>query len=488
MTSAKQIFVPNGTGQYKFYEDVLQTIFSKSLDESRKIVSISVTGAFRTGKSFILNYFLRYLKAHYVWHDATNWLGDKNEPLQGFDWLASLDPVTNGIMIWPEIFLHDDLANDEKYAIVIMDTQGFFEPGSRKSDHSAIFGLCSAMASTNIYNIWKDFTQAQLEHIHQFSIEGTSRMRLKQKTPFQRLVLLLRDYDTTELSYGFEGGKKLLDNRMQNDLEMPDLPIHDFFKSIECFLMCKHSVNAARNDKFNGSLAMLDEEFIQLLKIFVPKVLAPSQLKPKTLNGLVLNTKNFVRIFAYYAAYFREGELKVVVNEEIRRAFNDDLNISCVALEALHVSIEHYNHFMEAVKETLESNFDLLQFYHEDAKKKSLKFYNDQNKESHTDTALIVAAYRRKLLKDLDEIYRVAFQGSVSDEKEKKVARFYERLGLHINHSLNSIVSFFSLIGGALGALWRRLPDKTRDHIEETFFRVLAEKCVEEIEKMFASA
>ena len=53
---------------------------------------ISVTGAFRTGKSFLLNYLLLYLRQLEEAADTDgnfaddNWLKDDNEELTGFVW------------------------------------------------------------------------------------------------------------------------------------------------------------------------------------------------------------------------------------------------------------------------------------------------------------------------------------------------------------------------------------------------------------------
>jgi hypothetical protein len=42
-------------------DGVLESIFLHPMVKDRKIVTVSVIGAFRKGKSFLLDYFLRYL-------------------------------------------------------------------------------------------------------------------------------------------------------------------------------------------------------------------------------------------------------------------------------------------------------------------------------------------------------------------------------------------------------------------------------------------
>lgn len=121
MAQAIKVFVPNGKGGYDFHRDVLDQIFEAVASEKRQIVSISIAGAMRTGKSFMLNFLLRYLKSKYSCHPVSDWLGGKDVPLEGFEWREDLNAVTVGILLWSEVFLYDDLSNGEKYAIILMD-------------------------------------------------------------------------------------------------------------------------------------------------------------------------------------------------------------------------------------------------------------------------------------------------------------------------------------------------------------------------------
>lgn len=265
MARAIKIFARSGSGQYIFNKNVLVNIFKNFEDEHRKIVSISTTGEMRTGKSFMLNYFLRYLKAQYVCRDVSNWLGDADESLKGFEWRASIDAVTTGIWIWSEVFSYDDPHNGGKYAIVIMDTEGLFHYEQSKFDYSAILTISSIMASTQIYNIWKDLNHSNLNHIEQFLNEGISRMQITSKALFQNLVILIKDYDTPNLApYGFCGGEQLMDNRMQGPLgEL----VREFYTSTKCFLMRRHVV-AEEEEEFKGKINQLEPKFVELLKNF----------------------------------------------------------------------------------------------------------------------------------------------------------------------------------------------------------------------------
>ena len=79
-----------------------------------------MAGAFRTGKSFILNFFLRYLKWTTRASDAENdkqndWLDMDSPELRGFSWRGGDDRDTNGILIWPEPFILEDRNGEEVF-------------------------------------------------------------------------------------------------------------------------------------------------------------------------------------------------------------------------------------------------------------------------------------------------------------------------------------------------------------------------------------
>lgn len=87
----------------------------------RKVAVISVAGAFRKGKSFLLNFFLRYLQNRD--RTAESWFGGDQEALEGFSWRGGSERDTSGILVWKEPFFVK-LANGETIVVLLMDTQG----------------------------------------------------------------------------------------------------------------------------------------------------------------------------------------------------------------------------------------------------------------------------------------------------------------------------------------------------------------------------
>ena len=106
-----------------------------------EMIIISVTGAFRTGKSFLLNYLLLYLR-HLESGAEGDWLtGDE---LTGFTWRRGADPETAGIMAWNRIFRIP--RGDKKVAVLLLDTQGAFDDQSDVKDVTLIFSLSTMIS------------------------------------------------------------------------------------------------------------------------------------------------------------------------------------------------------------------------------------------------------------------------------------------------------------------------------------------------------
>jgi atlastin len=95
-----QIF-ENKEHKFILYEEKLQKILNHQNAHDKKVCIVSVAGDLRKGKSFLLNFFLRYLSQG----GREDWMGSEDKPLTGFDWKRGDDKVTNGIWIWSEPFI-----------------------------------------------------------------------------------------------------------------------------------------------------------------------------------------------------------------------------------------------------------------------------------------------------------------------------------------------------------------------------------------------
>ena len=72
-----------------------------------KVVVLSIVGAFREGKSFMLNFFLKYLNSLDTNSDSNDSTDDwmvNSIVDNGFEWKSSSNGCTQGILMWNKPF------------------------------------------------------------------------------------------------------------------------------------------------------------------------------------------------------------------------------------------------------------------------------------------------------------------------------------------------------------------------------------------------
>lgn len=127
----------------------------------KQIVVLSVFGEFRKGKSFLLNYLLRYLQKED--NDKEDWLGDPIESLTGFTWRGGADRDTTGIVAWNQLFHLDD-----NTVLLLLDTQGFYDGETGTKDEAAVFALSTLLSSVQLFNISGHIKETDLQYLQMF--------------------------------------------------------------------------------------------------------------------------------------------------------------------------------------------------------------------------------------------------------------------------------------------------------------------------------
>ncbi|XP_072887258.1 atlastin-3-like [Hemitrygon akajei] len=102
--SQQIIHVHKEDHSFQLDEAALESILLRESVRDLNVMVLSVAGAFRKGKSFLLDFMLRYLYKQKM-GSTSNWLGRDDKPLTGFSWRGGSDPDTNGIQIWTELFI-----------------------------------------------------------------------------------------------------------------------------------------------------------------------------------------------------------------------------------------------------------------------------------------------------------------------------------------------------------------------------------------------
>jgi atlastin len=167
------------------------------------VAVVSVVGTFRTGKSFLLDLFLRFLRhgaassssaaapeaepagasAHAEWlrfegarleGNAASGAADfarRDAPPQrraGFKWRAGNERQTTGMWLWSEPFVRAR-ADGSRVAVLLMDTQGLFDSKVAQMLTTQIFGLSTLLASYQIFNINQRLTENELQNVAVFA-------------------------------------------------------------------------------------------------------------------------------------------------------------------------------------------------------------------------------------------------------------------------------------------------------------------------------
>ncbi|MBN3291481.1 ATLA1 protein, partial [Polypterus senegalus] len=289
-----QVLIVKDDHSFELDEAALNRILLSEAVRDREVVAVSVAGAFRKGKSFLMDFMLRYMYNQ----GSEDWLGSPDDPLTGFSWRGGSERETTGIQIWSEVFLVDK-PDGTKVAVLLMDTQGTFDSQSTLRDSATVFALSTMISSMQLFTEY-----------------GRLAMEETFLKPFQSMIFLVRDWSFPyEFLYGQEGGMKFLEKRLKisenqhEELQNVRKHIHSCFTNISCFLMPHPGLKVATNPHFDGRLKEIDGEFITNLKVLVPWLLCPQNLDVKEINGNKITCRGLVEYFKAYIKIYQGEEL-----------------------------------------------------------------------------------------------------------------------------------------------------------------------------------
>uniref|UniRef100_A0A8C7V3Z5 Atlastin 3 n=1 Tax=Oncorhynchus mykiss TaxID=8022 RepID=A0A8C7V3Z5_ONCMY len=278
----------------------------------KHVVVLSVAGAFRKGKSFILDFMLRYM---YRKH-GEEWLGQDDEPLTGFKWRGGSEPETTGIQLWSEVFLVEK-SDGTEVAVLLMDTQGAFDNQSTVKDCATIFALSTMTSSIQIYNLSQNIQEDDLQQL-QVSLPRQQHVCLAKATFWltPSLMFLIRDWSFPyEYKYGLNGGREFLDKRLQvketqhEELQTVREHIHSCFTSINCFLLPHPGLKVATSPAFKGQLSDVAPEFKKELRNLIATLLHPNCLAEKEINGNKVTCRGLLEFFKAYIKIYQGEDL-----------------------------------------------------------------------------------------------------------------------------------------------------------------------------------
>jgi atlastin len=315
---------------FKFHEDKLNEIIRK-IPPGWKVAVVSVVGAFRTGKSFLLSWFLKYIhhlnsKGHddttKKWYEQVDTLGHDS----GFEWRGGSDRNTTGIWMWSQphfITKPTEDGKEETMAILLVDSQGMFDNETTMSLTASIFGLSTLLSSYQIYNVDKRIQEDNLQQLALFSeyarlaVEADQAFQLSGVEivkPFQKMEFLVRDwqhfeeeqdYDSMEKEMG-EYLEKVIAERDAKDLQETREQILACFDSLSCFGLCHPGMSVIKKS-YDGRVDKIEKDFLELLDRYCKRVFSVDNLLPKTIQGRQVTAAELAAYIKAYAEMFASG-------------------------------------------------------------------------------------------------------------------------------------------------------------------------------------
>ncbi|KAI1703188.1 atlastin-2 [Ditylenchus destructor] len=307
-------------------KDVLAKILLDDKFADKRVAVISVAGAYRKGKSFLLNFFLRHLRCK----NNDDWLASE-QTLDGFSWRGGSERDTTGILIWSEPFILKDRKGDD-VVVLLMDTQGAFDSNTTVKECTTIFALSTMLSSVQIFNLGQNLQENDLQHLQtfvsyaKFAREKELHSRGIAQTdsgesppifkPMQSLWFVIRDWSFPyEYDYGLEGGRELLEKRLEvseglhSELRQLREELRESFENINCFLMPYPGEKVATSQYFRGQLKDIKPEFQANVRTLIENLLDPNDLVIKSINGQPITCRMLLKCFQEYLHIFRDGKL-----------------------------------------------------------------------------------------------------------------------------------------------------------------------------------
>ncbi|KAK3554208.1 hypothetical protein QTP70_020086 [Hemibagrus guttatus] len=385
--------------KFELDAEALEKILMQDHIKDLNVVVLSVAGAFRKGKSFLLDFMLRYVHNQ----SSESWMGGDDEPLTGFSWRGGCERETTGIQAWSEVFVVEK-SDGSKVAVLLVDTQGAFDSQSTIKDCATVFALSTMTSSIQVYNLSQNIQEDDLQHLQLFTEYGRLALEEVYEKPFQKLLFLIRDWCYPyEHEYGLDGGNRFLERRLQvkqnqhEELQNVRKHIHSCFSSINCFLLPHPGLKVATNPYFDGRLRDIDSDFKKELQNLVPLLLAPENLVEKEINGAKVTCRDLLEYFKAYIKIYQGEELPHP--KSMLQATAEANNLTAVA-----AAKDTYNRTMEQIcggDKPYIAPVD-LQRYHDELKQTSVQQFRAVKKMGGIEFS---QRYQEQLESELDEVY-----------------------------------------------------------------------------------
>jgi atlastin len=343
------VFLDSETNEVRVDTEALNIISQhiQGLDADR-VAIVSVMGAYRTGKSFLLDLFLRYLRHNESQSSSSDASGCPTTPsdsaipewlksggdiiseghadttdLAGFQWRGGMDKVTEGLWLWSHPFILRGRSDGQNLAVLLMDSQGAFDSKMTKEQSATIFGLTAVLSSLQIYNVSMQLQEDKIESLHYFMECANSCVRyltaeqesaddektsIVAPTIFQHLQFLVRDWPNYEAGWDIQQCRTQMAAHLSQHMDSaregstPE-SLKKMFEEISCFMLPHPGLQISKVG-WNGSISDLDPEFIRFLDVYVRDVFG-EKLNERVVLGSPLSPTSFVDVIDTFVGAFK---------------------------------------------------------------------------------------------------------------------------------------------------------------------------------------
>ena len=221
----------------------------------------------------------------------------------GFKVAPGMQRTTTGINFWKKMYIVDNPnVQGGKMGVILMDTQGLWDPETGNELNCSIYGLSCMLSSYLIANnkgvITSEFIK-QLSNLTKFSRD------LKEVTagkPFQHMDILLRDHMGINSNSGTMEDVKQVNQEQKSGVENSPA-FAQFINEIKsCFqtfgVRCLPHPGFIDQVGYNGEISKISNLFLVALGHYIESIVM--NLQPRTMDGVVMTGSMFIE----YAIYF----------------------------------------------------------------------------------------------------------------------------------------------------------------------------------------
>lgn len=345
-----------------FHKNVDTSVYELNTNELNKVLEsignrpfsvISMNGVKKTGKSFLLNYIIRFLtefSCDFGKEPSKKFLDTCDHVPKGFKTGRGVDSTTIGILMWPKPFIVKD-NNGQEVAILLLDTQGCFDNNADQKESALIFSVSAQLSDLLIFNVEKDILRDRdlqfmnffldyAKHLNKAgnnssvtnNTDNQNNNNCNNEIPitdqsyyakFNRLMILLRDFPCDpNYPYGYydewdkpSGANKNYKFERINDssLESDEIKISDCYEHISCFLMPIPDLKI-QNGNFRGRVSEMGNDFRKMLDRFINVILTGPVFSAKKLQNQLITAVEFKDYVNTLAKYILENEAPDIMN------------------------------------------------------------------------------------------------------------------------------------------------------------------------------